>query len=583
MERPAARCIVGRARYGSAKPDRIGPGAGRRTIRLLPDHAAGRVPDDRRGFAKVGLSSHPVPSLCRRPGGPGGRRVDPGRTELADRSRPDQRRGPQTSRSEPERTNSFPSTSPGMSLRLADGKPADRYAIVWAEKTGPDDDARMVASIAASELEKVHGGFKNAGMAPMALSGFRGTDGRTSYSGIWHKSATSASAVFRHDLGERKVSDELVQHAAVTLVDMSVGVAAACHNKRTCHRRVAKGGSVTEGETGRPGRPICAGESPISSSATTTRRSTISTPCQAGPATRQCCSVPGHRPCPARSQGGSQGGPGPVPEERLGSKHQALSAVIVAAELGEGADQAFEKLEAALKSQPKDLDLAYNAACAYALASQALGRKDQAKSQTAGGAGHWLAQGGDRQRLLRFQPHAGGRRPRPDPGLPAFAEIMKAGHLDRRLRRRLEGRCRSRGDPDLRSRSGRSSQALPGTGAQGYRLVSLSVARTSPDGPPVTASVWHRPVVSEEAKDRLAERQARAAVALVRLGQAEGGLAALAAQCRPPAAQLHRQLAQSPGCRPEAVAASSTGLSHPAGDGVLPLAPPRGRGWPEAG
>ena len=52
-------------------------------------------------------------------------------------------------------------------------------------------------------------------------------------------------------------------------------------------------------------------------------------------------------------------------------------------------------------------------------------------------------------------------------------------------------------------------------------MVALSVARTTPEGPPVTASVWHRPVVSESVKDRLAERQARAAVALVRLGQAE--------------------------------------------------------------
>ena len=37
----------------------------------------------------------------------------------------------------------------------------------------------------------------------------------------------------------------------------------------------------------------------------------------------------------------------------------------------------------------------------------------------------------------------------------------------------------------------------------------------------MTASVWHRPTVQEEVKDRLAERQARAAVALVRLGKAE--------------------------------------------------------------
>ena len=57
--------------------------------------------------------------------------------------------------------------------------------------------------------------------------------------------------------------------------------------------------------------------------------------------------------------------------------------------------------------------------------------------------------------------------------------------------------------------------------AQGYRPVSWSVSQTTPEGPLVTASVWHRPTVQEEVKDRLAERQARAAVALVRMGKAE--------------------------------------------------------------
>ncbi len=51
-------------------------------------------------------------------------------------------------------------------------------------------------------------------------------------------------------------------------------------------------------------------------------------------------------------------------------------------------------------------------------------------------------------------------------------------------------------------------------------MVALSVARTSPLGPPITASVWHRPVIADDTRDRLAERQARAAVALVRMGQA---------------------------------------------------------------
>jgi hypothetical protein len=52
-------------------------------------------------------------------------------------------------------------------------------------------------------------------------------------------------------------------------------------------------------------------------------------------------------------------------------------------------------------------------------------------------------------------------------------------------------------------------------------MVATSVTRTSGEDPLVTASVWHRPVVTEETKDRLAERQARAAIALVRLGKTE--------------------------------------------------------------
>jgi serine/threonine protein kinase/formylglycine-generating enzyme required for sulfatase activity len=54
-------------------------------------------------------------------------------------------------------------------------------------------------------------------------------------------------------------------------------------------------------------------------------------------------------------------------------------------------------------------------------------------------------------------------------------------------------------------------------GRQGYRPAALSVAAPGL----ATASVWHRPVVTEEEKERLAKRQANAAVALLRLSQPE--------------------------------------------------------------
>jgi formylglycine-generating enzyme required for sulfatase activity len=55
---------------------------------------------------------------------------------------------------------------------------------------------------------------------------------------------------------------------------------------------------------------------------------------------------------------------------------------------------------------------------------------------------------------------------------------------------------------------------------RGYRPAALSVAAWAEGQPAVAASVWQRPVVPEGAKDALARRQANAAVALVRLGQA---------------------------------------------------------------
>src|SRR5205807_2087259 len=68
---------------------------------------------------------------------------------------------------------------------------------------------------------------------------------------------------------------------------------------------------------------------------------------------------------------------------------------------------------------------------------------------------------------------------------------------------------------------------------QGYRPAALSVLAGGPAPPRpgggergrgeglVTASVWHRPTIAEDDKEKLAKRQANAAVVLLRLGQAD--------------------------------------------------------------
>ena len=105
---------------------------------------------------------------------------------------------------------------------------------------------------------------------------------------------------------------------------------------------------------------------------------------------------------------------------------------------------------------------------------------------------------------------------------PAFAEIMKVGHPDRRYAAvwssdaSFEATSIYGLDPTAHLRKCRELIA------EGYRPVSWSASQTAIERPLVTTSVWHRPVIKEETKDRLAERQARAAVALVRMGKAEG-------------------------------------------------------------
>jgi serine/threonine protein kinase/formylglycine-generating enzyme required for sulfatase activity/tetratricopeptide (TPR) repeat protein len=53
---------------------------------------------------------------------------------------------------------------------------------------------------------------------------------------------------------------------------------------------------------------------------------------------------------------------------------------------------------------------------------------------------------------------------------------------------------------------------------QGYYPAAIGAFRPSPDEPALTASVWQRPRFAEADLDRLANRQANAAVALIRLG-----------------------------------------------------------------
>ena len=92
---------------------------------------------------------------------------------------------------------------------------------------------------------------------------------------------------------------------------------------------------------------------------------------------------------------------------------------------------------------------------------------------------------------------------------PDFVEMMKGAHPERRYAAvwsddsRFESQVVECADPAEQRR--RTRELID----QNYRPVAWSISRISSDQSLSTVSVWHRPVVSEEKKDELAERQAR--------------------------------------------------------------------------
>jgi eukaryotic-like serine/threonine-protein kinase len=192
----------------------------------------------------------------------------------------------------------------------------------------------------------------------------------------------------------------------------------------------------------------------------------------------------------------------------------------VAVELGEETDPALEAIESALKIQPQDSVLHYDAACAYAQASQALLGRDRASSQAFRERAVHLLQRAIEEGYADHKEIAENADLDPIRELPAFAGIMKPGHFERSYAAVWTGEFRFEANPLVGLDPTAALERAQKLASQGYRMVALSVARTSPHGPPMTASVWHRPVIAEETRDRLAARQARAAVTLIRMGQA---------------------------------------------------------------
>ena len=388
------------------------------------------------------------------------------------------------------------------------GKPASRYAALWVEKGAPDDDAQMFVAPPFHGSRPGPGAVQERHISPASLVALCENNQQTTYSGIARKPPTFAGSAYHSDVSESFVASELSPNAGITLIDMSVYAAAP---PRTTRERATAALQRTEAAlkakpndpNARFGRADACFQLADYTQAINDLDSLIKETPQFASALR------------VRT----------IAHARLGQKSQALAdlaqfekveaketsklclAVIVAAETGDAAGRAFDKLAVALKNQPREIDLAYNAAGAYALASQALAGKNAATSRALADRAISSLKTAVENGYSKFSEMQVAVDLDPIRGRPEFGEIIQAGHLDRAYATvssadlRFEAIAVFGLDPAAQQKRSRD------LAAQGYRMVSLAVARTGPEGALATAAVWHRPVVREQAKDQLAEHR----------------------------------------------------------------------------
>jgi tetratricopeptide (TPR) repeat protein len=403
------------------------------------------------------------------------------------------------------------------------GKPIDRYSALWVETIG-DDDARVYVGIAADEETEVQGKLKDEKLIPRTLHGMIGTGGRPRYCGVWGRPAEAGvtGRTYR-DQFERNFEQNQAKLGDKLLMDIVVSGACKPPAVRERARAALEGAQRKKLKT-----------KPDDVDARLSRGMANFRLGENQKALEDLQVVIGNHPDAISAKQYRV-----IALARLGKKQDAQSelakfqtddspqssklylAAVVAAEVGEGLENAVEALEAAIKKQPGDAELHYDAARAFSLGSRAISRSDKGKGRRLAERSLQLlreAVQNDDADFGRIDEDADLDPIRDE---PAFAEIMKASHPDRRYVSVWDSDASFEATPLYGLDPAAHLRKCRELTAQGYRPVSLSLTRSTPEGPLVTASVWRRPVVEEEIKDRLAERQARAAVALVRMGKAE--------------------------------------------------------------
>ena len=402
-----------------------------------------------------------------------------------------------------------------------EGNPTSRFAALWALRTVPDNDARIDLASSAAEVTKLQEQLRSAGRVLLTLNAWRQVDDQVGYCGVSNRTATGSlgTPVSQTGLLESVLAEMIAQDTG-TLIDLHVFAAPpppSTKERATLALQAAE--AAFKAMPDDLNTRLARGSAYFQLSESQKAIDDLDAVIQKAPQV-----VVAHQ---FRA----------IAHARLGHKEEAKAdlkrfqerdstdssklyvSVIISAELGEGLNEAVGALEAALRRKPQDSGLQYDAACAYAMASRMIARMDQARSQSLSERALSLLRKAIENGYADYGHMQEDADLDPIRDLPAFAEIMKPLRLDRSYSAVWTGDVQFEANPLFGLNPITHLQRCRELVTQGYRIGSLSVAQTSPEGPPNTASVWHRPVITEETKDRLAERQARAAVALLRMGK----------------------------------------------------------------
>ncbi len=401
------------------------------------------------------------------------------------------------------------------------GRTTERYVALWAEASD-GEEVRMSVGAGDDEEDERRDEFREAELFPRTIQVLYLADGSSRASGVWGRRHDEPDAVAVRDLPEAGFAAAWEKRSDAALIDVSASEATRPVPWR---ERVRMQRGLAEKTLHRK---------PGNLDATRIRARAALRLGDAATAVEALSFLIGAAQDDAEVLLDRA-----VAYARLGKKREALAdleslqhayapddskraaRVIVAAELGDQdrIEEATRALDAELERRPGDTGLRREAARGFAVISGKRAGSDREQGRRFANRAIELL--GDAVRKGDVDVGALEEDPALDPirDDPAFVEMMRATHPGRRY-----SGVRA-DDPGV------ECELILGAGpaehlerardliGRKYRPVAWSAAPTANDRPGVSSSIWHRPVVSESTKDSRAERKARAAVALIRLGR----------------------------------------------------------------